>query len=109
MVFQFLDVPPELRNLVYEPALDIKKANNPGRSVLSLVAEPAILATCRQVYNEAAAILYHHDFFVELNLFLGARPYALSVVLNGPRLHKATALDNDEAQTAVIKWPRTFE
>jgi hypothetical protein len=33
------------------------------------------------VYNEATGILYHHDFFVELNLFLGARPYALSVAL----------------------------
>jgi hypothetical protein len=68
--------------MVYEQVLEVKEVVHRDQGVPTLIAEPAILAAFRQVYNEAAGILYHHDFFVELNLFLGARPYALLVALN---------------------------
>lgn len=56
--FRFLDLLPELRNMVYSELLTIKEEDGKG-------CWPQILATCKQVHQEAEGI-FHADTQVEV-------------------------------------------
>jgi hypothetical protein len=56
-IFRFLDLPPEMRNLVYDHLLTLTPPVSPSPSSSFASCQPAILSTCRQIYNEAAGLL----------------------------------------------------
>ncbi|CAK4031743.1 Hypothetical predicted protein [Lecanosticta acicola] len=75
-IFPFLELPPELRNIIYE--ISLRHDSNPGAE---LVASPALLCTCKQIYKEARGVLYNqstlylHARFVTKRGFLGTVGY----------------------------------
>src|ERR1700761_4611168 len=52
--FRFLDLPPELRNLVYEEVLTLWRG---GNKFSAKYCYPAILATSKEVFEEANGLL----------------------------------------------------
>ena len=63
-VFRFFELPPELRDSIYRELLTLRK--RPGLSTLcgeEAICHPAILATCRQAYNEARNIIVDDNTF----------------------------------------------
>ena len=101
--FRFFDLPPELRNIVYGLALGVEEVED-GDKIKHIVAEAAILASCRQVYNEASGLLYGERYF-PLKLHLGRKPYTLLLHLNGRSLGRGYAGSNDDLQALSINWP----
>ena len=101
--FRFFDLPPELRNLVYGFALEVEDVEDDNK-LKHVLAEPAILASCRQVYNEASGLLYGDRYF-RLKLHLGKKPYTLFLHLNGRFLRKAYAGSHDDLEGLWIDWP----
>jgi len=57
--FRFLDLPPEMRNMIYRELLVFKE---------SWYCHPQILATCRQVNEEATSILYA-DNLIKIKIY----------------------------------------
>ena len=55
--FRFLDLPPEMRNLVYGHLLTLTPEPKSSPSSCFGSCHPGILATCRQIHNEAAGLL----------------------------------------------------
>lgn len=54
--FRFLDLPPELRNVLYIDTLTLHKKD--GKTLKKYCQGAAILSTCKQIYNEAKDVLY---------------------------------------------------
>lgn len=73
--FRFLDLPPELRNMVYRELLSIKEPSAAGSSP---TCHPQILRASKEVNEEASGILYG-DNVIEI------RVYALRVYAHGVR------------------------
>lgn len=64
-VFAFMDLPLEVRLLVYEAALRIDgEDNHAGRLNFEPLLKPAILQTSRQLRQEGTAVFYHINRFV---------------------------------------------
>ena len=101
--FRFFDLPPELRNIVYDLVLGVEEVEDENK-IKYVVAEPAILASSKQVYNEASGLLYGERYF-RLKLHLGKKPYTLSLHLNGRFLRKAYAGSHDDLEGLWIDWP----
>ncbi|KAK6396927.1 hypothetical protein LTR65_007425 [Meristemomyces frigidus] len=57
--FRFLDLPPEMRNMVYKELVVLQD---------SWYCHPQILATCQQVHDEATSILYG-DNLIEVKIY----------------------------------------
>lgn len=57
--FRFLDLPPEMRNLVYKELVVLQD---------SWYCHPQILATCTQVHKEASSVLYG-DNLIEVKIY----------------------------------------
>ncbi|SMR44972.1 unnamed protein product [Zymoseptoria tritici ST99CH_3D1] len=56
--FRFLDLPPEMRNLIYGELLTLpRRPNRQSPTACFGSCHPGILATCRQIYKEAAGLL----------------------------------------------------
>jgi len=63
-VFRFLELPPELRDIVYRQLLTLRrcpKPNDDSPSVAIQRCHPEILACSRQILNEAKSILYEEN------------------------------------------------
>lgn len=63
---RFLHLPPEIRNQIYHHVLSETRS-----LFLNSLQRPALLATCRQIQQEASPILFSSNYF-ELHL---SRPY----------------------------------
>ena len=53
----FLNLPPELRNAIYDDLLTLRERKTPQRGQPEKYCYPEILGTCRQVHEEAAGYL----------------------------------------------------
>lgn len=60
----FLDLPPEIRNNIYEHALVEKEPIALDQEQGTYPAIPGLLSVCRQIRNEASAIWYMSNDFV---------------------------------------------
>jgi preprotein translocase subunit SecA len=58
--FRFLDLVPELRNLMYGYLLQLRPSE---KHQSTLICSPAIIAVCKQVHAEAQAMLYKVNTF----------------------------------------------
>ena len=106
--FRFLDLPPELRNLVYADALTLRH----GRDKFSAKScHPSILATCTQVFEEASGIL-NGEGQAEVSIDLWRREYrpgawdsstecGFNVYFKGAAL----AIDSQPSDHAQVEWP----
>ena len=59
--FRFLDLPPELRNQMYDELLTLKPAPGDGHfepCARKHTASPEILRVCRQIHNESSQLIY---------------------------------------------------
>lgn len=105
--FQFLDLPAEMRHMIYH---DILSTKNNGRS-------PAILRTCRQVHVEAEPVLYDSEVFSirltyseyrRLNGW-GAAPttvHLLSVMRgNGRTWYESSDTTSKTVFETFLQWP----
>ena len=63
--FRFMDLPMELRFMIYNMALqfDTEDPSRPGDLVYSEMVKPALLQTCRQIRQEGSAIFYRINRF----------------------------------------------
>ncbi|KAL2033687.1 hypothetical protein VTO58DRAFT_104401 [Aureobasidium pullulans] len=63
--FRFMDLPIELRFMIYNMALqfDTEDPSRPGDLVYSEMVKPALLQTCRQIRQEGSAIFYRINRF----------------------------------------------
>jgi hypothetical protein len=59
--FHFLDLPPELRNMMYKFALVEGKGN--VIDITPQLKPPGLLAACRQIRQECLQIWYHQNTF----------------------------------------------
>ncbi|KAF2768733.1 hypothetical protein EJ03DRAFT_114152 [Teratosphaeria nubilosa] len=60
---QFLQLPPELRNNIYEHLLVYKYGNKLSQRIIAIHCMPPLLRTCRQIKAEASAIYYSQNDF----------------------------------------------
>ena len=106
----FLDLPPEIRNIVYRELLTPR---SDGQDPESFVCHPAILMSCKQVYDEAADII-NTTTSIPLSLHLQSHfvenwqnykyEYAVEVCLNG----RVLCYGQDDIPTIQIPWPQYF-
>lgn len=67
LTFRFLDLPPELRNLMYRELLDIKEVSSSRKSPKCY---PQILRTSKEINQEANSILYG-DNTIDVKVYSG--------------------------------------
>jgi hypothetical protein len=110
--FQFLDLPPELRNLVYAELLTLpEEAQHSGTSRY----HPSILATCKQVHDEADGQLNDvadADVCLKIHTRMirsGSPPfdmqYGLDVFFNGACIFRAGEETRSGVPIEELKWP----
>jgi len=137
--FRFLDLPPEIRNMIYTMHFKDDAMSQFGSDVINVccnykgsyfrstydIWRMTLLAVCRQVHNEAAVVLYGSFTFRlsgirELREFLGKiglnRTLLTSIKLHAYRFYKNTwALSQELAEAAslrrvhIVLWMRSTD
>ena len=82
--FRFLDLPPELRNIIYKRMLEVEDGpyEFKYRAMRRRIKAPlVILATCKQIYQEAHQFAYEKTFF-PLHISHGYAPRSLQLDFN---------------------------
>ncbi|CAK4001433.1 Hypothetical predicted protein [Lecanosticta acicola] len=104
MTFRFLDLPAEMRNLVYRellaPAPGYIGLTHRGRSFLGSAksvrqshCRPLLLATCKQIHKEAAGIMYQENtVMICAKACMTNHPMIRKELLPDPVLSKLTSL-----------------
>lgn len=74
--FRFLDLPPEMRNLIYYELLILRPRTGWSQSETKKICHPQILATCHEIQEDATGILYEDntvacDFTITQNRYDG--------------------------------------
>lgn len=96
--FRFLDLAPELRNMVYEELLTIDEG--------SLTCHPQILRTCKEIQGEATSILYAaNPFYIEVS----EKGILANDIRCGRYVPIPSSAEDDQSDLEDIEWPEFLQ